>query len=43
MQFTPFGVKRVILEEIAQVAIPSRGGTSETRWRRKNKLPVSEM
>src|SRR6266581_790808 len=25
MQFTPFGVQRVILEEIAQVAIPSGG------------------
>ena len=25
MQLTPFGVERVILEEIAQVAIPSRG------------------
>jgi hypothetical protein len=25
MQLTPFGVERVILEEIAQVAIPSQG------------------
>jgi hypothetical protein len=25
MQFTPLGVERVMLEEIAQVGIPSRG------------------
>jgi hypothetical protein len=32
MQFAPFCVKREVLEEIAQAAIPSGGHLCSSRW-----------
>jgi hypothetical protein len=43
MQLAPLGVERVILEEIAQAAIPSRDALQQRTVEHKDKLLVRKM
>jgi hypothetical protein len=43
MQFTPFDVECVILEQIAQATIPFWASLPQHPWRMKNKPPVRKM